>query len=137
MPNTFPTLSSGACFVQADLSGQPIAKYPIQVKNEWLTRTIRFVADTEQRWVVRPQLATITMQYKSVLGYDVARIMEFFKQRTGRYVDIAYLNTFSITVHSDTYDYCVFDQDSINVVESPENPNYFDFVIRIKQLRPN
>ncbi len=136
MPNTFPTLSSGACYVKSGISGEPLAKYPVQVKTEYLTRVVRFAGDQEQAWVVRPPLVTLVLQYRSVLGYDVARIMEFFRQRTGRYVDIAYLNTFTIVVHSDTYDNCVFDQDSIDVVESPDTPNYFDFTIRIKQLKP-
>lgn len=137
MANVFPTLNSGACFVHADLSEQPLARYPVQVQNAWLTRVVRFVDDSEQSWVVRPSLATIVMQYRSVEGYDLARVLDFFNARKGRYVDIAYLNTFSITVHSDTYNFMVFDQDAVDVTESPDSPNYFDFTLRFKQLRPN
>lgn len=94
----FPTLASGACYVQSPLSEQPLAKYPVQMSGAWVTRTIRFVNDTEQAWVVRPRLTSFVLQYRRVHGYDVGRVLEFFNARHGKYVDIALLNTFTITI---------------------------------------
>lgn len=135
MANVFPTLSSGTCKVASSLSGQPLAKYPVQAKSEWVTRVIRFMDDSEQAWVTRFPLLTLNLQYSGVNGYDVGKIVEFFDERLGRYVDDAYLNVFSITVGTISYNWMVFDQDSIDFSENPETPLYFDFVLRLKQLR--
>ena len=135
MPYSFPTLSSGACFVKSDLTGQPLARYPMEQSVGYATRIVRFLNDEEQAWTVHAKLAAFTLTYKAVPGYDVAKVVDFFNIFLGRYTDPAHLFTFSIAVGSSTYDYCVFDQDEIEVAESV--PNYFDFSVKIKQVRPN
>ena len=135
MPHVFPTLASGACFIGTDISAQPLAKYPMHQALEYSTRIIRFLNDEEQSWGVRKPLVLLTLNYSRVHGYDVARIVEFFNIFLGRYTDPDFLFTFTITVNSSVLNYCVFDQDEIMVTESPNSPNYFDFTLKIRQVR--
>lgn len=137
MPYTFPTLASGACYVKSDILGQPLAKYPLRQTTGYVTRVVRFLNDEEQSWTVRTKLASFELQYRAANGYDVGKIQSFFDTFNGRYTDPAYLFVFSIAIDGVTYNYCVFDQDEFEVSESPEKPGYYNFTIKIKQVRPN
>lgn len=132
---TFPTLSSGSMKVYSPLLDQAIAMYPAMLTHSVITRVIKFANDTEQRWSVRPELFSATLQYSAVNGYDLALIQAFFRTMRGEYVDTLMLNVFDITIDGVQYFWCVFDQDSI----SPESEigETYSFVLNIKQLRPN
>lgn len=132
---TFPQLSSGSMKVQSPLTGSAIAMYPASLSNAWVTRVIKFLGDQEQRWVVRRPLFSATLQYHSMNGYDTSLLSSFFSSVTGKYVLPDLSNSFSITLGSETYDYCVFDQDEFNVTCNASDS--YSFSLKITQLRPN
>jgi hypothetical protein len=117
------------------ISGQPFAKYPITLTNAFVTRTLRFLNDKEQRWTVRNSLFSARIQYRGLNGFDAALLRSFFQMLMGKYVDPALTNTFSIVVNGNTYNYCVFDQDQINF--TAERGETFSTEIMIRQLRQN
>lgn len=137
MPNTFPTLSSGAMVVRGSLLTNSLMKHPATLTSAWSTRVVRFLGDSEQSWTVRRALFSAQLQYTGTHGYDVARVQEFFMARTARYIDIALLNTFTMSILGTVYDWLVFDMDSFDVNEQVGRPGAFDFELAIRQVRPN
>lgn len=123
--------------VHGALLDEPLAKYPVTTTSAWVTRTIRFLGDQEQSWTVRRQLLSIQLSYVNVNGYDAARVTDFFDARVGMYVDDALLNTFKITINGVEYLYMSFDQDDVPMVEQKDRPNYFNFTLNLRQLRPS
>jgi hypothetical protein len=133
----FPTLGSGRAFVYSDIVNNPLAQYPVTRNTSYLTRVIQFANGKEQRWTVRGRLASFVLEYRNVNDYDTGILLKFFHDMRGPYVDSAMVNTFSLTVGGVTYDYCCFDQDSVEVATSQSGVNSFSFTLRIKQLRRN
>src|SRR4051812_19461835 len=129
----FPQLKSGTSYVIGDDGNNPIAKYPVKSTNSWLTRTIRFLDDSEQSWTVHPPLFSAVLQYQNVNGYDFALVRNFFAAHKGKLVGADLQDTFEMMINGETYHNLVFDQDELDVgVNSAE---VFDFVIRIRQLK--
>lgn len=122
---SFPVLTSGSMN----------CRYPIQGSIKTSTKVLQHVNGSEQRWRCGPRLASFTLTYTDVSSYDLQQFLEFFQSKKGKFVDDALTNTFSVTLGSDTYNYCVFDQDDFDETES--KPNRYSFVIKIKQVRPN
>jgi hypothetical protein len=96
---------------------------------------IKFLNDKEQRWLTTGPLFSAVLEYRKLTGYDASLLYEFFEQMRGAYSDTALTNTFSITVSGVTYNYCVFDQDSLELQIDREE--LISTSIRLKQLRPN
>jgi len=135
MANIFPTLSSGSMQVRGTLANGAIAMYPTSLVFSYVTRVITFVNSSEQRWTVRNNLFGAVLEYRRLNGYDLSLLRNFFIQMKGSYVDAALLNTFSITIGGNTYNYCAFDQDTFDsVCDSAEN---YSTTLKIKQVRPN
>ena len=132
---TFPTLSSGSMKVYPPLNTQALAMYPATLNRSFITRVLKFINDSEQRWVVRSELFSAVLQFHGVNGYDMSVLLDFFEQVKGAYVDTALLNVFDITIDSVNYKWCCFDQDEIDI-ESNQGLT-FSFQLSIKQLRPN
>lgn len=137
MPNVFPTLTEGGSITYGDAASQPLAQYPLTHSKGYKTRVAKFLDDSEQRWGVSDRRDAFVLEYKDISGYDAAVIAEFFHSMTGRYVDTALLNTFSIQINGVTRNYCVFDQDDLPMTESPESPNRVSFTLRFFQVRRN
>lgn len=134
MPNIFPTFQSGSMYVLSPLNLNAITKQ-VTFGFSWITRRCIFLNDTEQRWTSRQPLFSCTLQYQSMNGYDTSVLVEFFNQMRGAYVDTALLNTFEFTLSGNTYNYCVFDQDEVEV--QVDRGETLAFELKIKQLRPN
>lgn len=117
------------------LSGQAIAMYPATLRSSFVTRVIKFVNDTEQRWVVRGRLFSAVLQLHDLNGYDTSLLVNFFNTMRGEYVDAALTNVFDITIDGVQYFWCVFDQDVLQVQEEPGLK--YSFQMAIRQLRPN
>lgn len=132
---SFPTMSSGSMKVVGDLDSEAIAMHPSVINHSFATRIFRSVGDHEQRWAIRRELFGGILQYSQVNGYDMSLIREFFNSQKGRYVNSSLSNVFDITLFGITYDYCVFDQDELEV--SVGRGETYSFELRIKQIRPN
>lgn len=124
--SAFPAISSGA-----------IAMYPLRLTDSRGTTICQFVNGGEQRWRSRAALASFTLSFTNIDGYDLGIVLDFWRQQKGRFVDAALTNTFSLTLpingSPQTWDYLVIDQDEFNPVES--DPNRFSFTIKLKQVR--
>lgn len=135
MALTFPTLSSGSMTVKSPLTSYALMKYPAQLQSRFVTRTLVFLNDTEQRFTVRNFLFSCVLQYNKLNGFDVSVLRDFFNTMLGMYVDDALLFTFSINIAGVTYNYCVFDQDEFAV--TADRGETFTLELKIKQIRPN
>ncbi len=122
MANTFPTLATGSMVVHGALLANSLMKHPATLTSAWGTRVIRFLGDQEQSWTVHQKLFSAQLQYTRIYGYDVARVQDFWRQMTGRFVDDALLNTFSMVILGLTYSYMVFDTDEFAVQEDQNSP---------------
>src|SRR5271167_4954452 len=116
MANTFPLISSGSMQVlyTSPLASQAIAMYPATLASSFTVRVIKFVNDSEQRFVVNDKLFSCTLQYHGVNGYDMSVLRAFFNELNGMFVSSDLSHTFSITIDSQTYDYCCFVQDDLS-----------------------
>lgn len=123
--------------VAASIVDEPLGRGTFSRGNAYVTRVVRFVDDSEQRWVVRPSLFECVLNLQSMNGHDVSALRTFFNSMKGSYVDAALTNTFSITLQGTQYDYCVFAQDDFTITENRGRPNLFDLQLRIRQVRPN
>ena len=135
MSSTFPSISSGSMKVIGALGSQALAKYPSTLEFGYVTRVITFLGDQEQRFLVRGELFSATLQFNGLNSYDTSVLRTFFRSMTGMATSVDLTRTFSITLDSVTYNYCVFDQDSFE----PEigRTELTTFELKIKQLRPN
>lgn len=134
---SFPTLAVSSRKVVSPLSAQPLATWPTTQSTTYGTRVLRFLGDQEQRWPVRQKLFEATIEYGGVNGYDASLVFDFFISMRGKYVDTAMLNVFDITIDGVTYDWCVFDQDTLEITDDPSKLGTFKFTIKIRQLRKN
>jgi hypothetical protein len=135
MAYIFPGISSGTMRVYGALASQAMAMYPATLSHRFITRVLKFVNDSEQRWTVSGELFSCVLEFSHLSGYDFAQILGFFQTMRGAYIDAALLNTFSITIDSVPYYWCVFDQDSIQDETGVDESHAFK--LAIKQLRPN
>lgn len=136
MANIFPLLSSGSMrSIQAPLSGNAIAMFPATLASSFVTRVIKFVDDSEQRWIVRGKLFSANLQYKGVNGYDMSLIRAFFNSMNGMFVSTDLTHTFQITIDNVTYDYCTFGNDDLMV--ETDRGDYNSFELNIVQVAPN
>jgi hypothetical protein len=133
---TFPLLSSGAMRVlQSPLKDNAIAMYPSTLASSFNTRVIKFLNDTEQRFLVNDKLFSCTLQYHGVNGYDMAILRAFFNAMDGMLIDPTLEHSFSITIDGSTYDYCGFGQDELDVEVG--RGETFSFELKIIQVAPN
>lgn len=118
---SFPTLRSGS-----------IAYFPLEDEEVLPTRVVRFNDDSEQRFASSPSLRSFVLSYRDVDGYDLSRMLEFFRARKGRFVDSAFTNLFDITVGGVQHDNMAFDHDDFEYTET--KPNRYSFTLRVKQI---
>lgn len=135
MANTFPTLSSGSMTVHGSLGAGAIAQYPANLVNSYVTRVIQFVNSSEQRWTVRSALFGAVLSFQNLNGYDLSLLRNFFVQMRGSYTDDALLNTFSMTLAGNTYNYLHFDDDHFE--SECGNAERYSVKLKISQVRPN
>jgi hypothetical protein len=128
-------MSSGSMHVYGPLLSQALAKYPTTIQLSYATRVIQFLGDQEQRFQVRGELFSATLQFKGMNGYDTSVIRTFFRSMGGMATSVDLSHTFSITIASNTYNWCVFDQDELTV--EIDRLELSSFELKIKQLRPN
>jgi hypothetical protein len=124
MSLALPTLASGS-----------VARYPVQVTTSAKTGIVRFVNGSEQRWREAQQITSFVLTYTNINAYDTSTMQAFFIARKGRFVDSALTNTFSVTLGSTTWNYCMFDQDDFTEIEN--RPGHYTFTLKITQVRPN
>ena len=84
---TFPTLSSGSMKVASSLASSAIAMYPSTLQSSFITRSVRFLGDQEQRWTVRGKLFSASLEYHGIGGYDLSVLTAFFRTMKGSYVN--------------------------------------------------
>lgn len=132
---TFPQLSSGSVSVRGALANEALAMYPATLGHSFVTRTLTFLGDQEQRWTVRRELFSALLEYHSVNGYDFSILLKFFRDRKGAYVNPSLTNAFDITLAGVNYQYCVFDHDEFEF--QSEQGETYSFTLRIKQIRVN
>lgn len=131
----FPTLASGSMKVQGALLAEALAKYPATVGQSFITRSVRFLGDQEQRWTVRRGMFSVTLEYQGLNGYDISVLRAFFNTARGAFVSSDLSSTFDITLAGQNYQYCAFDQDEF-VAESDAGET-FSTELRVRQIRPN
>jgi hypothetical protein len=112
-----------------------MALYPTTTADRVQSRLIKFLDDSEQRWTSAPMMSAFMLQYVGVSGFDLAQIRTFFLTCKGRCVDAALATSFSFTLGPRLYQYCVFDQDGLDVQSNPGE--VYSFTLRIKQVRQN
>ena len=132
---TFPTINSGSMKVIGALGSEALAMYPSTLSRSFLTRVLTSVADREQRWSVRGERFSCTLDYHDLNGADASLIKSFFLARRGKYVDSGLLNSFTIVIAGETRNYCVFLQDELEI-EVARNETC-SFSLKIMQLRSN
>jgi len=135
MANIFPTLSESSAYTLSPLSGYALANYPVVQSQAYQVRKLRFLNDSEQRWISRPILFGCTLKYSRISGYDTSLLLGFFRQMRGALVDAALLNTFSITLSGNLYNFCSFVNDSLPI--QSEAGERFSLQMQIVQVRPN
>ena len=135
MPNVFPTLSSGSMTVHGALGAGAMAQYPSTIVQSYATGIVQFVDDSEQRWTSRIVLFGATLEFRGLNGYDLSLIRNFWAQMKGGYVDSALVNTFTITIGGNTYNFCAFDGDEFE--EECERAEQYSLQLKIRQVRPN
>ena len=116
MPS-FPEIRSGSA-----------ALYPMRRARIHGTTVIRFVDDTEQRWRSSPPMMQFVLEYRDINGYDLSRLLEFFRTVKGRFD-----TTWDITVGGVTYHHMMFDGDAFEVVES--KPDRYTVRLTCRQWR--
>ncbi len=120
------------------LSSGFLTMRPATFSHEFVTDSVTFMDDSEQRWVARVSYAAFSLTYTNVEGYDVNVMLDFFQTHKGRLIDDGLSNTFSITaaeVPGQPYNFCYFDQDDFSAQEII--PNRYSFVLKIRQARAN
>ena len=117
---SFPTIRSGSTRVL----------YPLTRTASYLTRTLQFNNDKEQRWVVRPVLAKFALEYNEINATDLSTLKTFFDSCKG-----AYDSTWDITVGGVLYSYMVFEEDDWTATES--KPNLWTVRLTLRQTRKN
>ncbi len=132
---TFPILSSGSMKVYSPLSAEAVAMYPATLNHGFVTRVLKFINDSEQRFTVRRELFSVVLDFHDIGGYDLGLLMGFFEDLRGMYVDPLLLNVFDITIDGVNYQWCVIDQDQLDVTST--NGLTFSTSIAIKQVRQN
>ena len=135
MANTFPTLSSGSMTVHGSLGAGAIAQYPANLVNSYVTRVIQFLDSSEQRFTVRTCLFGAVLEFRGLCGYDLSLLRNFFASLKGSYVDDSLLNTFSMTLAGNTYNYLHFDDDSFDA--EADSSEKYSVKLKISQVRPN
>ena len=132
---TFPTLGSGSMKVYSPLDTGALAMYPATLNRGYVTRVLKFINDSEQRFTVRRELFSATLQFQNLNGYDLGLLMRFFEEMRGMYVDTLLLNVFDITIDGVNYQYCAFDQDQLDV--QSDRGLSFSLTMAIRQVRAN
>lgn len=131
---TFPIISTSSVSAVSALDSESLMMYPATTSEAFVTRVLRFDNDSEQTWSVAGALKSVKIDYSNVNGYDFGLIADFFRTQKGRYSNSTLSNTFSMTILGEVWNYCVFDQDSLEkTVDRAEN---YAFSLRIKQVRP-
>lgn len=135
MANTFPTLSSGSVTVHGALGSNALMMYPSSVVQSYVTRVIQFINSSEQKFTVRTNLFGAVLAFQNLNGYDFSLLRNFFMQMKGSYVDPALINTFSMTIAGETYDWLHFDDQKFEA--ACDNAERYSLKLKISQLRPN
>ena len=131
----FPTVSATSMSVQPPLTGYSFAMYPTAISQGYSTRVLKFLNDTEQRWVKRLPLFGVTISYHGLDGYSMSVLNAFYAQVRGEYVDPALVNVFSMILAGNQYNYLTFDSPLIETtVEAGEK---FSVQFKVRQIRPN
>lgn len=125
----FPTFSSGASFYYTSSFGQ-----------EFLSRVVKFVNDSEQRWAERAPLARVTMVFTDISSYDLSTLEAFWLSYKGSYIDAAMTNVFELTftdVSGNSYDWknCYFMTNDFSPMET--KPGRFSITLKVAQARKN
>jgi hypothetical protein len=135
MANVFPTLSESSAYALSPLAGYALAKYPVAQTQAYITRKLRFLNDTEQRFTARTNLFGCNLKYTRLNGYDLGLLVGFWETMRGSYIDDGLLSVFSITLSGNTYNYCTFINDSLPV--QVDQGELFSLQMQIVQVRPN
>lgn len=121
--------------ITGPLASQAIAMFPAVLASSFSTKVIKFLNDTEQRFVANDKLFSCTLQYHAVDPYDMNLIRKFFNDMDGMYISNDLLHSFSITIDGSTYNNCGFGQDILNIEEN--RGGTYSFELKILQVAPN
>lgn len=121
--------------VHGTLGNNSMMQHPANLVNSFVTRTIQFLNSSEQRWTVRGTLFGAVLSFQNLNGYDLSLLRNFFVQMRGSYVDDALLNTFSMTIAGNTYNWLHFDDDKFES-ECDQSERY-SLKLKVSQVRPN
>lgn len=102
MAGSFPTLSFGAT-----------AMYPLTLRVSCITRVLKAANSTEQRFAVRPAMATLEVSLVNASATDKASVDSFFDTQKG-----AFDSSWDITVDGKTYTSARFMDDELSWEES-------------------
>jgi len=116
---TFPNLKSG----------KP-AMYPATRGRGYMTGTVKFLDQSEQRWKARAPLTRWELTFTGVDGYDLSLVRAFFNSMKG-----AFDSTWDVTIGGVLYSNCVFEQDDFSPVEQRNNRH--NLTLRFRQVRKN
>jgi hypothetical protein len=121
--------------VHGTLGAGAMAMYPATVVNSYVTRVIQFLDSSEQRFTVRNVLFGCVLEFKNLNGYDLSLLRNFFVQMKGSYVDAALLNTFSMTIAGEIYNWLHLDDDKFEA--ECDRAESYSLKLKISQVRPN
>ena len=116
---SFPTLQSGQ-----------VTMYPTTRVVECVTQVVSFCDDSEQRWPGRAALASFTLQFTDIDGYDLSTLLDFFRTTKAKFD-----TTWDITIGGTTYQHMMFDADEFTFTEN--KPNLYKLSLPCKQWRKN
>jgi hypothetical protein len=111
---SFPALATGY-----------VGKYPLTRARTYRTGVVRFLDDTEQRFVDRARLEEFLLVFRDLGRPDMLAIRTFWNSMRGRY-DVSW----DITLKGVTYPNLTFDQDSFEPVENSHHRYTFQFKVR-------
>ncbi len=115
MPD-FPLLSTGA-----------VMQYPARRTASFVTRVVRFLDGSEQRFKVWPApLLSWVIRLDLLTEEELNALREFFRERTGRAQDFRFVDPWDESVH----EHCTFDSDQFEVTLLGEGNGESKFVIR-------
>lgn len=106
-----------------------LCKYPVEHSQEFRTRVIRFLDDSEQRFTVRPPLQRFSLVYRAIDAEDLTRLRQFWESMKGQF-DASW----SLDWNGEQIERCRFDSDEFKFVES-HFPSRFDVILHVVQVR--
>lgn len=117
MVGTFPTLSTGS-----------VAMYPVSRSLAFPAKVVRFLDDSEQRWVSGAPLNQWALTFARLKWADVLTLKAFFENQKG-----AFDSSWTFGIAGSSYTSMAFDQDDFTYTET--GPAKFSVSLKVRQTK--